>query len=426
MRELDPLVLEYQHDKRRPRESEALLILRKVASLVKPIMRQRCWRVGTLAEFYPRERNLLGININAGQKICLRLRYPSDETQFLPVEQVVDTMLHELCHIVHGPHNQQFHALWNQLRDEHEELVMKGYTGEGFLSHGRRLGGQKMPLDEARRRARAAAEQRRVLSAGSGRKLGGAPVQRGTDIRRVIADAAQRRIEVTRGCASGTEQGAQLAEEASRNGFRTKAEEDDANEQAILQAYIELIQEEEREKYGDSYIPPSQENPAGPRSNLSSSVLENTKPTMKTAAAAAASAASAAPILSSPREPVDLTSDNNESYNSPWTCPVCTLDNPATYLCCDACASERPQPANVGSAPSPPPPARPRSTNKRPIQESTRKIVSQSTVRAVETLAAIENKSSKRPLGWVCRSCGAFMETEWWTCSSCGLMKQAS
>jgi DNA-dependent metalloprotease WSS1 len=95
MREVDPLVVEYQHEKHRPREAEALQILRKVASLVKPIMRQRSWKVGTLCEFYPNQRNLLGLNVNAGQKICLRLRYPTDQRQFLPLEQVVDTMLHE-------------------------------------------------------------------------------------------------------------------------------------------------------------------------------------------------------------------------------------------------------------------------------------------------------------------------------------------
>lgn len=95
MRETDALVSEYQHARRRPRESEALLMLRKIASLVKPIMRQRAWRVGTLCEFYPNQRNLLGLNVNTGQKICLRLRYPSDQRQFLPLEQVVDTMLHE-------------------------------------------------------------------------------------------------------------------------------------------------------------------------------------------------------------------------------------------------------------------------------------------------------------------------------------------
>ena len=65
----------------------------------------------------------VGVNWNRGQKICLRLRYPSDIKQFLPMEQVVDTMLHELSHIVHDAHDQHFHALWQQLRDEHEQLT---------------------------------------------------------------------------------------------------------------------------------------------------------------------------------------------------------------------------------------------------------------------------------------------------------------
>jgi len=95
MHEIDPLITSYQHDTTKPRAAEALQTLRKVASLVKPIMRQRGWRVGTLTEFFPPEKNLLGLNWNRGQKICLRLRYPGDETQFLPTEDVVDTMLHE-------------------------------------------------------------------------------------------------------------------------------------------------------------------------------------------------------------------------------------------------------------------------------------------------------------------------------------------
>lgn len=95
MSEHDPLIREFEHEKFRPREAEALHTLRKVASLVKPIMRQRGWKVGILTEFWPPEKNLLGLNWNHGQKICLRLRYPYDERQFLPLEEVVDTMLHE-------------------------------------------------------------------------------------------------------------------------------------------------------------------------------------------------------------------------------------------------------------------------------------------------------------------------------------------
>ena len=95
MIEHDPLIAEYSHEKFRPREAEALRALQKVASMVKPIMRQRGWKVGVLTEFYPSEQNLLGLNWNRGQKICLRLRYPGDERQFLPLEHVLDTMMHE-------------------------------------------------------------------------------------------------------------------------------------------------------------------------------------------------------------------------------------------------------------------------------------------------------------------------------------------
>ncbi|KAJ5724487.1 hypothetical protein N7493_006215 [Penicillium malachiteum] len=437
MRELDALIGEYRHEKKRPRESEALFILRKVASIVKPIMRQRAWRVGALCEFYPKQGNLLGINVNGGQKICLRLRYASDQRQFLPIEQVVDTMLHELCHIVHGPHNRDFHALWNQLRDEHEELVIKGYTGEGFLSQGKRLGGARIPLDEARRQARAAAEQRRIRTKNAGTRLGGAPVLRGTDMRKVRADAAQRRIEVTNGCASGTDQEVELLEEESRNGFRTKAEEDDANDEAILQAFIELIQEEEREKYGTSYVPPSQENPAGPRAQESESHsdIEEIAPLPKPDT----NKDQEVPATSS----VPTSNANNSSYDSAWTCPTCTLENLPNFLCCDVCASERPIPstskasetaarttASTQNNSAAPGRQKKRTLSKTNVQEredppARDTFAFQNRNRALATLADLDRDVNKRPLGWVC-SCGAFMETQWWTCSACGSMKVSS
>ncbi|EEP81904.1 conserved hypothetical protein [Uncinocarpus reesii 1704] len=339
------------------------------------------------------------------KRFVFGLRNPHDEKQFIRLEQVVDTMLHELCHIVHGPHNQQFHALWNQLRDEHEQLLRKGYTGEGFLSEGHRLGGKRVPLDEARRRARAAAEKRRVLTAGSGQRLGGMPVRQGVDMRRVIADAADRRKKVTEGCASGTKEGEKLANEASQNAFRTKAEEEDANERAIMQAYIEMIQEEEREQYGNSYLPPSAANPAGPRSIQKPPIPESTKPKPKS--------------IATPEPALDDCGDS-------WSCLVCTLVNPAMFLCCDVCGSERPQ------AFTPPPHSSPASnlSQKHSRTENSRLIPTnnstQSRRSAAESLRAIDERMAKRPLGWLCHKCGTFMESEWWTCASCGTMKQSS
>lgn len=298
--------------------------------------------------------------------------------------------------------------------------MAKGYTGEGFLSAGRRLGGERIPLHEARRRARAEAERRRKLAAGSGQRLGGTPVLRGTDMRQVIADAAQRRIDIMKGCASGTDQGRQLAEEASRNGFRTKAEEDDANERAIMEAYIEMIQEEERERYGSSYIPPSQENPAGPRTNLSPPpVPESSRPKPSSQPSQSYSDGDLSNLIS-----------DDESYDHPWTCPICTLENPPNFLCCDACASERPRPSK--SKPTSGPPAKApevpasRFSSKQRTRPSTGNNVLKSRTNPAELLAEWEREKQKRPLGWVCHVCGAFMETTWWTCSSCGTMKLSS
>src|ERR1700761_3257332 len=203
--ELDPLVDQFQHLSSKTRANEALHILKRIASVVKPLMRVRGWRVGTLAEFFPNDASLLGLNTDRGRLIHLRLRYPGDETQFMPFESGVDTMLHELCHIVHGPHDQAFHALWDKLRDEHESLLRKGYTGEGFLGKGNRVGGRGIPRSELQRQARAAAERRgrsAVLAQGSGSRLGGQGIVRGQNIREIIAAAAERRNRVDRGCGS--------------------------------------------------------------------------------------------------------------------------------------------------------------------------------------------------------------------------------
>jgi hypothetical protein len=95
MRDLDNHFGAYYHLAHLQRADEALFALRKAASCVKPLMRKRGWRVGILSEFLPDQPNLLGLNTNRGEHIQLRLRHPGDFNQFLPFEQVLDTLLHE-------------------------------------------------------------------------------------------------------------------------------------------------------------------------------------------------------------------------------------------------------------------------------------------------------------------------------------------
>ncbi|WPH02501.1 Hypothetical protein R9X50_00536600 [Acrodontium crateriforme] len=255
LKEHEGLFNSYEHLQGLPRADTALTMLRKMASLVKPIMRKRNWKVQILSEFLPPEQNLLGLNINKGYKICIRLRYHNNTDLFLPMEQIVDTMLHELSHIIWGEHDGRFHALWDELRDEHETLLLKGYTGEGFLSEGQRLGGDRYdvpPTHEIRRLARASAEKRKQqgsLTKGSGQRLGGTPLHKmGLDMRQVIADQVTRRTAINKGCASGRKDADALSNQTPNGTFKTKAEEDDANDRAIAQALYELMEQEQELK----------------------------------------------------------------------------------------------------------------------------------------------------------------------------------
>ena len=336
---------------------------------------------------------------------------------------------------MHGPHNEAFHNLWNQLRDEHDNLTRKGYTGEGFLSTGHKLGGGRIPMHEARRRARAAAEKRATLSAGSGQRLGGTPVRRGQDIRKVIADAASRRMTVTKGCASGTttkEKEREIVDLTNKRGVRTKAGEDDANEEAIMIAYIDLVQEEEREKYGDAYVPPSRENPAGSRGIESGGKSNNNTKAEEIAAVELARLKARDPTPpvpeatkpragmgkpSSGSETVDLTDPALYPAHGSWACELCTLVNPPTHLVCDACGIDRPK-----QAPRLPP-------RERLSQQKPNSIRDGNAVKAVRTLKELEEREKakpKKPLGWLCERCGQFTEMEWWTCANCGSMKTSS
>jgi len=103
-------------------------------------MRARELVVGSLGEMDPIDDrlmkakrgeggDLLGYNTNMGMRIDIKLR-TDDLSGFMPYPQLVETLLHELCHNWVGPHNHLFWTLFAQMRveylHEHMRLAAQG------------------------------------------------------------------------------------------------------------------------------------------------------------------------------------------------------------------------------------------------------------------------------------------------------------
>lgn len=188
-------------------DKQAHNLLNRAAEQVKPIMAKRNWVVPLLIEFYPDTPNLLGMNHNHGQKIEVRLRYANNENAFLPYEEILVTLLHELVHIEIGPHNAAFYKLMDELKAECEDLMARGITppSADFANSngdGNRLSYAKAPPKHiAQERAVEAATRRQKidrLMSGRSQKLGGneelKKISVLCDPREMALAAAQRRL----------------------------------------------------------------------------------------------------------------------------------------------------------------------------------------------------------------------------------------
>ncbi|GBG33369.1 cAMP-dependent protein kinase regulatory subunit [Hondaea fermentalgiana] len=136
---------------------DAQALLDRVATTVEPLMKRHSWFVEKLQEMMPRKEGLLGMNVNRGAKILLKLRQGGG---FMPFEQILDTMLHELVHMEIGPHNASFYKMWDELRSECErDFVSGAFT---VANRGRDADdGEALHGLSAKERALRAAERRR-------------------------------------------------------------------------------------------------------------------------------------------------------------------------------------------------------------------------------------------------------------------------
>ncbi|PUZ61850.1 hypothetical protein GQ55_4G310800 [Panicum hallii var. hallii] len=297
-------VWEVRELKRKPDAPAARALLDRIAKQVQPIMRRRKWRVKVLSEFSPRSPRLLGLNVGKGIEVKLRLRRDGRDLDFIPYEEVLDTMLHELCHNERGPHDAQFYKLWDELRKECDELVSKGITGtgQGFDGTGRRLGGFTIhPPPPSLRQATAAAAQKRArngaLLPSGPTKLGGnnyimsvlSPVQ-------AAAMAAERRMHDDLWCGSHDQSGI-----------------DDSDDVIILKE------------------PP----------NLTAMDGKTTKGSCSNTFA---ESSTSSVIHTAPRDGSSSFRTTSDAGNdSKWECGACTLLNEPLAPICEVCGTEKPK-----------------------------------------------------------------------------------
>jgi len=412
------LVAAFTHLKDKPRPDFALTLLQRVASLVKPIMRKHSWKLPVLAEFYPSDPALQGLNVNAGQKICLRLRPARDPHSFIDEEQVVLVMLHELTHNAHGPHDQRFYKFLSGLEEEWDALKLSGYSGDGFHSMGSRVGlgiSHNLPMHKARTKAVEAAERRasqQRLLGGPGRKLGG-PGKDQRDVitktpRELAAEAADRRARDETTCASGSK-AASEAQKAAEGSFVTTAAElievaATQSEERFDDGIIDLTLDSDEDQLpavSSSTATKSAINSVPQNRASSSSNKKEWKP-IHTEPPTGSHPAINAPHSTSQRPPQlqnhlrDKDSIQQRLEPNGWSCPTCTLVNEPLHLQCLACASLRP--ANVSTGPTSP---------------------GSSGGRIAYGGHQVE--------GWMCLACGEEgMDHQFWSCRSCGWIKAES
>ncbi|KAF8913239.1 WLM domain-containing protein [Gymnopilus junonius] len=321
---------------------KALHMLQRVASLVKPIMRKRGWVLPILAEFFPDNPSLLDVNM--GQKILVRLRPAHSPDWFLPEEEVIGTMLHELTHNVHGPHDDKFYKYLSELQEEYEALQRSGYAGEGFFSEGKRLGGnvsRNIPPHLARLRAIEAAEKRlktaRVL--GSGGRLGGPSRNVALTPRELAARAAEQRVRDEKSCASGAD-AQREADKAAKQSVESKVIDltgNDSDEDVITVKDVHLRPSSSNSIAGSSKVAPKAKEPA--KAPLSSRSI-NTSHVPTTTPIMTSTTKKPSFLRSNPVQKLQSLPQSNSSGE--WPCPTCTLVNSARSIQCDACSMRRP------------------------------------------------------------------------------------
>jgi len=117
-----------------PADARALLTRLSNDPAIQHIMQQHQFSVGLLTELAPHEQpHLLGLNMNAGQAIKLRIRTNAYDG-FRPYSDIRRVLCHELTHNVWGDHDNNFKELNSKLNREVVEFERAIAAGAHHLA----------------------------------------------------------------------------------------------------------------------------------------------------------------------------------------------------------------------------------------------------------------------------------------------------
>jgi len=164
-----PEALKACHIPSLPNADTAKELLHRVVREFETIARQRGYNVKSVSEMCccndgldfesgrrtkirKQSANIWGYNQTTwygGRKshtIHLRLRHANNHGRFHLYEDVAGTMAHELAHCEHGPHNQKFYKLMDEILEQHavlmaSKLSKNGHSMPAFAGQGFTLGG---------------------------------------------------------------------------------------------------------------------------------------------------------------------------------------------------------------------------------------------------------------------------------------------
>ncbi|MCO5549631.1 hypothetical protein L7F22_003104 [Adiantum nelumboides] len=301
------VIVEYRALKKLQNSAEALNILRRIGASVRPIMIKHGWKLPLLVEMYPKQDNLLGLNVNRGKKIALRLRRPYNDLEFIDEESIIETMLHELAHNLRGPHDEIFFQHLETLTQEFYDLrANKSLPGLGFMSAGQKLGGSGGRGGMETRR-----DISRIIGSGSNR-VGGSSVAN-LPPREAAAAAAHRRKVIAMGCPSNSLTSTKEAnEEQERQELLHGVEvitigDDDDKEDDDNDDDFEIVENEQMDSSDDEIVVTAVKK-----------------------------------LKREERSTAKWEESSTATYSRSWNCQACTLLNDRYAETCVACEAVRP------------------------------------------------------------------------------------